>query len=200
MSLGIGPGDGFVVKSMCGCRLVFGPVPASEFAMLTHGYSKKALMATDIADLIGATLVIGEPDDLEKLRKRDLQVSEKRHSDYLAATALGLHKVAMWLRKGERGMSSNAMCKRMFGVPASAGIEHPHDPDDFRRCMHFLDAAEAHDKLPMMSDVSTTWSRLVTVWDQLAESLREEMKAGKSAPKTYALMKQAIEAREEYAR
>jgi hypothetical protein len=192
MQLGIGPDHGFTVKTMGGCRLVFGPVPASEFAMLTHGFSKKALMATDIADLIGASFVIGEPADLDDLRKQDLPVSEKRHSDYLAAHAIGLDKVAMWLRKGERGRSSDAMCKRLFGVPASAGTEHPHDPDDLHRCMLFVDAAEAHDQVPLMADVSPAWRKLVATWDQLVQVLREEMKTGTSAPKTYALMKAAL--------
>ena len=55
-----GVGDeGFKIKTICGCRIVYGSVPLSSFAMLTHGFSKKALMATDIADLIGATFVIG---------------------------------------------------------------------------------------------------------------------------------------------
>lgn len=192
MSIGGGLSDGFTVKTMCGCRLIFGPVPASEFAMLAHGFSKKALMATDIADLIGASFVIGEPGDLAELRKQDLPVSEKRHNDYLAANALGIHKVAMWLRQGERGLSSNAMCKRIFGVPHSAGVDHPHDPDDLHRCVLFLGATESSDKISIMADVSPAWGRLVPVWSQLVDSLRAEMKAGRSAPKTYALMKDAL--------
>lgn len=184
--------DGFNVKSMRGCRIVYGPIPASEFGMLTHGFSKKALMATDIADRIGATIVIGEPADLEALRKLDLPVSEKRHSDYLAAHQLGFHDVAMWLRIGERGTSSNAMCKRFFGVPSDAKADTPRDPDDLRRCLLFLDAAKAHDRVSMMADVSPEWGRLAEAWDQIVATFRDEMQAGKSAPKTYALMQESI--------
>lgn len=191
MNLGALPNEGFTVKSICGCRLVFGQVPISDFAMLTHGFSKKALMAVDIADRIGATFVIGEPENLEELRRQELPVSEKRHSDYLAAQKLGLTDVAMWLRNGERGASSNAMCKRMFGIPQDAGTDHPHDPDDLRRCLLFLDAAKAHDKVPLMADVSIAWDELVKLWDQLMAVFRTEMQAGKSAPKTYALMMEA---------
>lgn len=193
MSSGGMPGDGFTVKSMCGCRVVYGSVPASEFSMLTHGFSKKALMATDIADRIGAILVLGEPEDLEALRKLDLPVSEKRHRDYQAAIQMGLYDVAMWLRIGERGSSSNAMCKRIFDVPLDAGDDHPHDPDDLRRCLLFLDAAKAHDKVPMMGDVSPEWGRLVTVWDQLVSTFNEEAQAGKSATKTYDLLQNALQ-------
>lgn len=187
----LGGNSGFTVKLVHGCRIVFGAVPASEFAMLTHGFSRKALMATDIADRIGASFVIGEPGDLEELRKLDLPVSEKRHADYLAAHQRGLYDVAMWLRIGERGSSSNAMCKRLFGVPADAGTSHPHDPDELRRCLLFLDAAQAHDRVSDMADVSPEWRRLVGSWTEIVAAFRFEMSAGKQAPKTYALMRES---------
>lgn len=192
MQFGGDMNGGFTVKNICGCRVVFGPISVSDFGMLTHGFSKKALMSADIADKIGASLVIGEPDDLDGLRQLGLPVSEKRHADYLAATHLGLHKVAMWLRTRERGASSNAMCKRIFGVPEDAGSAYPHDPDDLRRCLLFLDACDAHDKVPLMADVSTQWACLVARWDDLMVIFREEMAAGKTAPRTYALIKEAI--------
>jgi hypothetical protein len=187
MRLGGTPDNGFTIKTTCGCRIVFGEIPASQFAMLTHGFSKNALMATDIADRIGAVCVIGEPADLDELRKLDLPVSEKRHRDYLAAHKLGLNDVAMWLRTGERGLSSNAMCKRIFGVPADADSSHPRDPDDLRRCLLFLDAAKAHDKVSMMADVSPEWGHLVSKWNVIVETFRAEA-GGRSAPKTYALL------------
>jgi hypothetical protein len=160
--------------------------------MLTHGFSKKALMATDIADLIGATFVIGEPTALDELRHMDLPVSAKRHADYLAATNLGLIAVAMWLRRGARGKSSNAMCKAIYGVPADAGTEFPHDPDDLRRCLLFVEATGAQDQFQKMIEVSPEWSRLVARWDELAARFAEETAEGKQAPKTYALMQELI--------
>jgi hypothetical protein len=184
--------DGYTIKSKAGCRLVFGSVPVSDLSMLTHGYSKKALMATDIADLIGAAFVIGEPADLDALRKLDLPVSEKRQKDYLAAHNMGLISVAMWLRNGDRGSSSNAMCKRLFGVPIEADKKHPNDPGDLQRCIAFLDAAKANDNLPGMADVSPEWGRLVAIWGDLMTTLQGELAKGKSAPKTYAMMKNAL--------
>lgn len=188
-----GPGhDGFTVKVLHGCRLVFGAVPLSEFAMMNHGFSDKAIVAIDLANCIGAALVIGEPDDIEYLRALDLPVSERRHEDYLAAQARGLVDVAMWLRLGERGSSSEAMCKRIFGLPAVAGTGHPHDPDDLARCLKFVEATDSADKVALMRDVSPQWSRLVDVWERLVESLRREMQEGTTAPETYALLQQAL--------
>ncbi len=192
VQLGSAIHDSFSIKNICGCRLVYGSVPASEFGMLLHGFSKKALMAVDIADRIGASFVIGEPDDLDKLRKLDMPVSEKRHYDYLAANAIGLYDVAMWLRVGERGASSNAMCKRIFGVPTDAGIEHPCDPDDLRRCMLFLESTKASEKASLMADVSPAWKGLVEIWGGLVETFQKEMAFGKLAPQTYEPIKQAI--------
>lgn len=184
--------DGYTIKNICGCRVVFGLVPASDFHMLVTGYSDRARMATDIADKIGASFVIGEPDGLQALRQMDLPVSEARQADFLAATQLGLPAVAEWLRTGERGASSNAMCKRIFGVPAGAKINHPYDPDDLRRCLQFLDAAGAHEKVTLMSDVSPSWARLIERWNELVMIFREEMEFGRSAPKTYALMQEIL--------
>ncbi|AQH05846.1 hypothetical protein A9R05_43370 (plasmid) [Burkholderia sp. KK1] len=182
-------GDGdFTIRMIHGCRLVFGEVPISQIQMLAHGFSKKALMDIDMAERIGATFVIGEPENLEGLRKLDLPVSEKRQRDYQAAFDLGLNDVAVWLRTGERGLSSNAMCRRIFGVPSDAGSNHPADPSDLRRCMLFLDAADAHDKVSLMADVSPEWARLAANWSLLTATFNEEMATGKLAPRTYELM------------
>lgn len=185
--------DGYTVKRIAGCRVVFGKVPLSDMEMLIHGFSKKALMAVDIADRVGATVVIGEPEDLSTLRLMDLPVSEERQRDYQSAHGLNRADVARWLRDGERGASSNAMCKRIFGVPDSAGKSHPYDPDDLRRCMLFVDATAAHAQVGLMADVSKEWARLVEFWEQLISLLRKEMAEGKSATKTYALMKKVLE-------
>lgn len=192
LSLGGKSDRGYTIRTMCGCRLVFGAIPASDFPMLAHGFSKKALMSTAIADRIGATCVIGEPADLEELGKMDLPVSEKRQRDYLAAYHQGLTEVAMWLRIGERGASSDAMCKRIFGLPSDAGASHPHDPDDLRRCLLFLDATGAHGKVSTMASVSREWSSLASAWDEIVKLFRAETAAGKSAPLTYAALQEAI--------
>jgi hypothetical protein len=183
---------GFTVKSISGCRLVFGSVPLSDLGMITHGFGKKALMDVDLADLIGATYVIGMSADLEKLRRLDLPVSAKRHRDYLAAEGRGLNAVATWLRTGERGKSSNAMCQRIFELPLEADSSHPHDPADLRRCLQMLDATNAHDRVPMVADLSPEWGRLVGAWDRLVAVFSEERHASTSAPLTYQMMQELL--------
>lgn len=184
--------DGFTVKNIHGCRVVYGAIPVSEIGMLFHGFSKNAQIAIDIADRIGAALVIGEPEDLDGLRRMDLPMSAKRQADCRASNDAGLQKVAEWLGSGERGVSSNAMCKHIFGLPQDAGNAHPLDPDDLRRCVLFLDATDAHDKVPAMHEVSPGWARLVNRWDDLLAAFAEEGGvSGKSWPKTYALMREA---------
>jgi hypothetical protein len=184
--------EGFAVRRVCGCRIVTGSVPLQDIVMLTQGYSEAAVLAPDIADLIGATLVIGEPADLARLRELDLPPSEKRRADAAAATNLGLHDVAAWLLRGERGKSSNAMCKAIFGVPDDAASEHPHDPGDLRRCIQLVDAAGASDKLQAVAALSPEWERIVSRWTELRELLSQEMEVGSMAPKTYALIKELI--------
>ena len=183
----------FTVKYMCGCRLVFGQVPLSEFEMLAYGMGENAMIDMDIANRIGATFVIGSPDNLGELRKMELPVSEKRQSDYASACNLKLDKVASWLRDGERGASSNAMCKRIFGVPSDAEIDHPLDPSDLRRCLLFLKATDAQGEVSLMKGVSTEWDGLVEKWSELVEIFDEETRASKKAPRTYALMKTVLQ-------
>ncbi len=192
MQIGDSAAEGYTVKSICGCRIVYGRIPVDEFAMLTNGFSHQALVAADISDRIGASLVVGEPADLENLRKQDLPVSARRQADYQRAFGLGLGDVAVWLRDGERGQSSNALCKQLFGVPEDAGRDHPHDPGDLRRCVAFLDAAKAHDRIGEMAKVSLEWAALVPEWTTLVQCLANELKTGKSAHGTYALMRQAL--------
>lgn len=179
---------GFTIQNILGCRVVFGQVPAREFATLVHGFSHNAVMDIELADRLGATFVLGEPAALDDLRQLDLPISEKRLAECKAAKARGLDALALWLRNGERGESSNAMAKRIFGLPTDASNKHPYDPADLRRCLGLLDATQAHDQVHLMSDVSPEWATLVSSWDELRDSLMEELANGRSAPKTYALM------------
>lgn len=186
-------GGGFNVRRIDGCRIIYGSVPMSEFAMLTHGFSKKALMDVDLADRIGASFVIGEPKDLQALRARGLSPSAKRQGEAQEAAQNGVDDaVVAWLADGARGLSSNAMCKQFFGVPRSAGRDHPHDPDDLSRCLAFLDATQSHERVSSMAGVSPQWAGLVAAWSEITASFLQE-RGEKSAPKTYALMRKAID-------
>lgn len=101
-----------------------------------------------------------------------------------------------WQRRAEKGISSNAIFETMTGFPVcgSWGRGYPSDPDDLRRCRLLLDAVpEFSDRLEEMAIVGPEWAELVAIWPQLCSIMDEELKARPPrAPKTYALMKEAI--------
>lgn len=137
---------GYTITTIRGCRVVSGQVPLRDISMLCHGFSKKALMAIDLAGLMGVAFVIGEPEDIERMRanRANLPISESRQHDAEVAKVCGLpQSLVNWLRIGERGTSSEALCQSIFGVPGGARrTDHPHDPDDLRRCIAFLAATD----------------------------------------------------------
>lgn len=180
--------EAYTIKYIARCRVVTGSIPLGDVAMLNHGFSERALMDMDVADQIGAVLVIGEPEDLAVLRSMHLPVSEKRYHDHGDAKRAGLPgHVLDWLLNGHRGLSSNAMCKRFFGAPADAGTSHPRDGSDFKRCLDFLDATQSHHKVGMMSCVSPEWELLVKRWADIKQLFDEEAPTG-STPKTNELI------------
>ena len=101
------------------------------------------------------------------------------------------YSVVQWLADGRRGLSSDAMCKRFYGLPAGAGTDHPRDPSDFHRCVEFLQATGSFGKVALMRDVSPQWAALVQNWDSLYAIYVTELaeKTG-YAKKTYAAMKE----------
>lgn len=188
----------YQVKHINGCTLIFGSVPINDFAALSKTAGGNAVISPDLASLTGASFVFGLPEDIERLRQSpDLRISEARIRDSFLAAEKGLPAaLSKWLKTGERGMSSEAMCKEIFGIPADAGISHPLDPADLSRCIKFLDAAcsEGADRLELverMREVSLEWRALAEHWRELEESLAAE--EGNRKPETYEFMKQLFE-------
>lgn len=99
-----------------------------------------------------------------------------------------------WLASDDRGLSSEAISRRLFGVPPvkssfDLNDNYPHDPDDFGRCHRFLEAVpEAQAKFSLMKDVSPTWKTLVDNWEELTALYVEALPSGR-APKLYERMK-----------
>lgn len=133
----------YTVEDLHGCKVVYGPVPVNDLVALSSRFSKKAVMHAGLADRMGATFVMGEPADIDALRQRDdLPVSAAREADAKLALNLANEGLMNWLRTGERGQSSNAMCQQFFGIPAGRERRnHPLDADDMRRCLLFLEAS-----------------------------------------------------------
>lgn len=107
--------------------------------------------------------------------------------------------IVLWLANGERGVSSNTIFTMLTGINALGDwhSDHPHDPDDLRRCRLLLEQCpQLKNVFPEMAMVSKEWKLLVKHWDSLCETMDIECpewreKRG-SAPKTYAMMKEIL--------
>jgi len=106
-------------------------------------------------------------------------------------------RAVAWIRDGRVGLSSRAIHDHMLGLKAKEGWSHPWDPDDLNRCLLLLDLIpEWKPRMPEMAQRSKAWAGLVERWDEIVATFLEEVglnwTKGKSAPRTYALMKQAL--------
>lgn len=105
-----------------------------------------------------------------------------------------------WLNTGEVGISSKCMAMWLaFGKQSeSSGFgNHPHDPDDMDRCLKLLSRVPAlRERLQKMAEINKTWAALVSHWDEIEATQMDEIGLGwvkaRSAPKTYALMREII--------
>lgn len=102
-----------------------------------------------------------------------------------------------WMGGGDTGMSSECMALHLSGI-CSNDDSHPHDPDDLGRCMRLLFRVPAlRSRLAKMATVSPAWAALVARWDELERCMADEVgigwHKGRSAPKTYALMRSILD-------
>lgn len=78
-------------------------------------------------------------------------------------------KAIFWITNGETGMSSKTMWNCFMGN-RNFDVDHPYDPDDFKRCYKLLQAIpEWKFQLQKLKPLSTAWSNLVDNWDKLTE-------------------------------
>ena len=108
--------------------------------------------------------------------------------------------ITMWLAVGERGLSSEAIALTALGVhPIGHDASWPHDPGDLRRCLLLLEKVPEtrEDGLLVLAERCHKWAALVKVWNRLSETLRSEtgenLPPRGSAPRTYALMREALD-------
>jgi len=101
-----------------------------------------------------------------------------------------------WLIVGDTGLSSIAILSNILSKGRTGGMDshdakfHPRDPADLKRCLGLLDKVpEFKNHLHIMRDVSKPWAALIDQWDELENTLKDELKGRKDrAPKTYSLM------------
>ncbi len=190
---------GYTISYMHGCRIVTGSVPLNDMEMLTHGFSKKAVMSPHIADKIGAAFVIGELENIKKMEASELPLSSKRTAEKQAALKNNLpDKVLNWIVNGERGNSSNTICQAIYGIPdpqERVYTEYPFDIADLRRCMLFLETLDYDGKqlFEKVADLSPEWNRLYKSWNEISDCYYFETDNHYGyAPKTHDLMKKVI--------
>lgn len=182
-------GESYTVTTIGGCTFVYGQVPVMDMVGLMKRASQGAVMDMGLADRIGATIVFGLREDLDRLPVADLPISPKRLADAAAARAAGLPgAVQHWLAEGERGMSSDAMCKAIWGgVPAGAGDHHPRDVGDLSRCIAMVDATQPGDRIQLAATISPVWAEIVAVWEELRATFgREAAERAGASPKVFA--------------
>ena len=115
-----------------------------------------------------------------------MNTTEKQVIDWLANGEIGVSSkcMAMWLAFGKRTQDA-------FGA-------YPHDPSDMDRCLKLLKLAPGlRKRLPKMAELNETWAALVARWDEIEAMQMDEIglnwTKAKSAPKTYALMREVID-------
>ncbi len=85
-------------------------------------------------------------------------------------------KAMWWIASGEHGMSSETMWN-CFMNNKDYPINHPYDPDDFKRCYKLLEAVpEWKERLYQLKPLSKEWSNLIDNWDKLTEMFEQNIK------------------------
>lgn len=168
----------YQVEEFLGCTIVTGSVPIMEMVAIMTGSGENAVMDPGMAKVYGAGMVIGTPENLEKLRKspRTLELSHAKATSEAGNSNLS-EDAMKWLEFGERGSSSEAIFSRITGITLDGEVntDHPLDGDDFRRCRLLLEAVpEFQAKLTLMKDVSTQWHSLVNSWQELCDVMDAE--------------------------
>lgn len=191
----------YKVRHWAGCVLIFGDVPLSALQALTKLHpSRSAVMDPELARMAGANMAFGLPQENDALRASLAPAAMRAAQQRLGGRGLSPAAIA-WVGGGERGQSSEAIFERLTGMRLGdePNIEHPHDPDDLRRCLLLLEACpELADKFDVeMPGVSPQWAALVAVWTALRLTLEREVPQWRAqtrgyTPQTYNLMKQAL--------
>jgi hypothetical protein len=122
-------------------------------------------------------------------------IDDLNRDDVQAADNCGL---SAWLRSDSTGLSSRYLATVLSGRNCKQsgwdGIDYPHDPGDFGRCLRLLRAApELVPNLHLMADPKhgKPWNTLHAVWDELTALYEEESPSGK-CPKLYDRMREVL--------
>lgn len=101
-----------------------------------------------------------------------------------------------WLADDDTGLSSQTIALWITGRRKIKGwgAHTPSDPADLGRCLRLIDRIPVlRERLGEMAECSEEWRHMLIYWDEIEQSMRDEVGAdwskARSAPKTYDLMK-----------
>lgn len=109
-----------------------------------------------------------------------------------------MREACRWAAGRDTGISSLAIMERMTGGTPDWN-SWPRDPSDLGRCLRLLARIPAwRARIGEMAPVSGVWAALAREWGALEASMRDEAgiawEKGRSAPKTYEMMKRLEDA------
>jgi hypothetical protein len=161
------------VQNLDNCVLVFGSFALADFTALTEGI-EGAVCCPTTARRYGASLAFGLPDDIDALLASAPDLPLPAGAEHLPEAA------QIWLKRGERGTSSDAMFDAIFdGNFASrhAGVRVPLDCDDFKRCRLLAEAVGLQMNRGAMQQIaalSPKWANIVFSWTVLCDAMDNE--------------------------
>jgi hypothetical protein len=86
-------------------------------------------------------------------------------------------KANFWIQNGEKGLSSQTIWNCFMGI-LRLPVNHPHDPDDFKRCYKLLETVpewKCKSYMNKLKDLSPQWKNLVDNWDKLTEMYEQNV-------------------------
>jgi hypothetical protein len=84
-----------------------------------------------------------------------------------------------WYENGERGASSMAIWNCFMREEGKRTVDHPYDPDDFKRCYKLLQIVpEWKEQISRLKTLSIQWSNLADNWDKLTEMFEKNEREG----------------------
>jgi hypothetical protein len=94
-------------------------------------------------------------------------------------------RIQWWWQQGERGISSETLLmlttsRHERPYMEAKRMDHPYDPDDFRRCYLLLQAVpELRSRFHRVKP-TPVWTDLVEHWDELTAMLEEQLRTRKA--------------------
>lgn len=189
------------IEKVNACTVVYGNLPMTVMARIFARSAKSAVMDGDASSLLGASLVVGTPKAIQKLKAN----APKRRVPAPWREKIGEGACA-WVEAARVGRSSNYFLFRLTGfnamawlksgeVTAPVEVAYPFDPADLRRCRLLLEAEPSlQARLPEMFASHPVWARLVLRWEELCAVMDEESPEWredqllKPSPRTQALL------------